>query len=87
MPDSVSEERRKLVEHYGAEVILVPDKGNIGLCIEECLMTALKMKDEDPSVFVPSSSKILLTQRFSVRLQVKRYLLRWANLYTAFVAV
>ncbi len=53
MPDSVSEERRKLVEHYGAEVILVHDKGNIGLCIEECLMTALKMKDEDPNVFVP----------------------------------
>ena len=28
MPDSVSEERRKLVEHYGAEVILVHDDGN-----------------------------------------------------------
>ena len=35
MPDSVSEERRKLVQHYGAEVILVHDDGNIGLCIEE----------------------------------------------------
>ena len=53
MPDSVSEERRKLVEHYGAEVILVPDKGNIGLCIEECLKLALKMKAENPNVFVP----------------------------------
>ena len=30
MPDSVSEERRKLVEHYGAEVILVHDSGKIG---------------------------------------------------------
>ena len=30
MPDSVSEERRKLVRHYGAEVILVHDAGNIG---------------------------------------------------------
>ena len=30
MPDSVSEERRKLVDHYGAEVILVHDAGNIG---------------------------------------------------------
>lgn len=37
MPDSVSEERRKLVEHYGAEVILIHDDGNIGACIEECL--------------------------------------------------
>jgi len=53
MPDSVSEERRKLVEHYGAEVILVHDAGNIGLCIEECLALALKMKAEDPNVFVP----------------------------------
>lgn len=53
MPDSVSEERRKLVNHYGAEVILVHDDGNIGLCIEECLNLALKMKRENPNVFVP----------------------------------
>ena len=53
MPDSVSEERRKLVNHYGAEVILVHDDGNIGLCIEECLKLALKMRDEDTNVFVP----------------------------------
>ena len=53
MPDSVSEERRKLVEHYGAEVILVHDAGNIGACIEECLNTALRMKRENPKVFVP----------------------------------
>lgn len=53
MPDSVSEERRKLVQHYGAEVILVHDNGNIGLCIEECLALALKMRAEDPNVFVP----------------------------------
>jgi cysteine synthase A len=53
MPDSVSEERRKLVRHYGAEVILVHDAGNIGLCIEQCLQLALKMREEDPRVFVP----------------------------------
>ena len=53
MPDSVSEERRKLVKHYGAEVILVHDAGNIGLCIEECLNIALKMREEDKNVFVP----------------------------------
>ena len=53
MPDSVSEERRKLVEHYGAEVVLVHDNGNIGLCIEECLNLALKLKAENPNVFVP----------------------------------
>lgn len=53
MPDSVSEERRLLVKHYGAEVILVHDDGNIGLCIEECLALALKMKEENKNVFVP----------------------------------
>ncbi len=53
MPDSVSEERRKLVNHYGAEVILVHDAGDIGACIEECLELALKMQREDPNVFVP----------------------------------
>lgn len=53
MPDSVSEERRKLVNQYGAEVVLVHDAGNIGACIEECLALALKMRDEDPNVFVP----------------------------------
>ena len=53
MPDSVSEERRKLVKHYGAEVILIHDDGNIGACIEECLATALRMQAENPKVFVP----------------------------------
>lgn len=53
MPDSVSEERRKLVKHYGAEVRLVHDAGDIGACIDECLQTALRMAKEDERVFVP----------------------------------
>jgi cysteine synthase A len=53
MPDSVSEERRKLIEHYGAEVCLVEDCGNIGECIENCLKKALDMEKDDPRVFVP----------------------------------
>ena len=53
MPDSVSEERRKLVNHYGAEVILIHDDGDIGKCIEKCVQTALEMKESDPNVFVP----------------------------------
>ena len=53
MPDSVSHERKMLVEHYGAEVILIHDAGNIGDCIDECLKTAMKMKEENPHVFVP----------------------------------
>jgi len=53
MPDSVSMERKKLMQHYGAEVILIHDEGNIGDAIENCLQTALRMQREDPHVFVP----------------------------------
>ena len=54
MPDSVSAERKKLMQHYGAEVVLVHDAGNIGDAIEECLQLALKMEREDPNVFRPT---------------------------------
>ena len=53
MPDSVSEERRLLVKHYGAEVILIHDDGDIGACMDECLQTALRMAKEDPRVYIP----------------------------------
>ena len=53
MPDSVSEERRKLVEHYGAEVKIIHDDGDIGKCMADCLDLAMKMKEEDENVFVP----------------------------------
>ena len=53
MPDSVSEERRKLIRHYGAEVKLIHDAGDIGACIDECLQTALRIGRENPDVFVP----------------------------------
>ena len=54
MPDSVSSERRALCESYGAQVVLVHDDGDIGKCIEDCLATALAMRDADPEhVFIP----------------------------------
>ena len=53
MPDSVSVERRKLVRHYGAEVIVVHDEGDIGKCIDECQKIAEKMAEEDPRVYIP----------------------------------
>lgn len=53
MPDSVSEERRKLVKQYGADVILVHDRGNIGDCIKECLDIALNLQKGNHNVFVP----------------------------------
>ena len=53
MPDSVSIERRKLIEQYGAKVILRKDEGDIGKCIEDCLNTVLEMAANDKNVFVP----------------------------------
>jgi cysteine synthase A len=53
MPDSVSEERRKILKLYGAELILVEDKGNIGECIANCLATVQKLAAENPRVYVP----------------------------------
>lgn len=53
MPDSVSEERRKLVQNYGAEVKLVHDEGDIGACIRKCIQTAEDMKAADSRVYVP----------------------------------
>lgn len=53
MPDSVSEERRMLVKHYGAEVILIKDEGNIGECMDKCLKTALDMAVNDKRVYIP----------------------------------
>ena len=53
MPDSVSEERRKLVRHYGAEVVTVHDEGDIGKCINDCIALARQMQAEDPNVYIP----------------------------------
>ena len=53
MPDSVSEERRLLVEHYGARVVLIHDDGDIGACIQNCVKTAQEMAEKDSRVFVP----------------------------------
>ncbi len=53
MPDSVSEERRRLVEHYGATTIIVHDEGDIGAAIDECIRIAQEMAAKDPRVYVP----------------------------------
>ena len=53
MPDSVSEERVKLMRHYGAEVILVHDDGNIGEAMDGCVRKAEELRRADPKVYVP----------------------------------
>ena len=83
MPDSVSEERRKLIEHYGAEVVLVHDDGNIGECINECVNIAERMQKEDPKVYVPQqfpvSAKTALKKKpsfyWTVSLQFRKLVL------------
>ena len=53
MPDSVSHERSMLVKHYGAEVILIHDDGDIGKAIDECRLKAEEIAASDPRVFIP----------------------------------
>jgi cysteine synthase A len=53
MPASVSIERRKLVEQYGAEVIIVQDEDNIGATVKKCIQAALSWANKDKRVFVP----------------------------------
>jgi len=53
MPDSVSVERRKLVAHYGADVLLEHDDGDIGACIQRCIARANQMAEDNPLVYVP----------------------------------
>ena len=54
MPDSVSQERRLLIRHYGAEVMLIHDEDNIGECIDWCIQKAREMAAADPKVFMPN---------------------------------
>jgi len=53
MPDSVSIERSKLVKHYGAEVILIHDDGDIGEAIDKCRIKAEELAAENDKVFIP----------------------------------
>ena len=85
MPDSVSEERRKLVRHYGAEVILIHDAGNIGACIEECLQTALRMERKTPMYLFPSSFPMRTIRRLTVIILPWRLWSRWRDRSTASV--
>ncbi len=73
MPDSVSEERRKLVKNYGADVILVKDEGNIGKCIAECVETAKRLAADNPKVFIPeqfSNPNNPLVHRYHTALEI-----------------
>lgn len=53
MPDSVSVERRKLCQAYGATVELVHDEGDIGACIEKCAAIARAQTAANPNAWMP----------------------------------
>ena len=52
MPDSVSEERVKLIKHYGASVVKIKDYGDIGDAIKRCEQYANNLKNENSRVFM-----------------------------------
>ena len=53
MPDSVSVERRKICEAYGAQIELVHDDGDIGKAIATCAELAREQTAADPNAFMP----------------------------------
>lgn len=54
MPDSVSVERRKICEAYGARIELVHDDGDIGKAITECARIAREQATADPRAWMPN---------------------------------
>lgn len=54
MPDSVSEERRKIIQQYGAEIVLVEDRGDIGECIKQCDALAKQYVKDNPNYYMPN---------------------------------
>lgn len=52
MPETMTAERRLLIEHYGADVVLTPAGSDISETFETCINTALAMAEEDPRVVV-----------------------------------
>jgi cysteine synthase A len=49
MPEGMSEERKKLIQALGAELVLTPDEEGIAGAVER----VRKMAEEDPRIFVP----------------------------------
>jgi cysteine synthase A len=52
MPANMSVERRKLIEAYGAEVVLTPVGGDVAETFDICIKTVYRMAAEDPNVVV-----------------------------------
>ena len=53
MPENMSLERRKLIQAYGAEVVLAPAGANIQEAIEGSVSIMNRLAEEDANVFLP----------------------------------
>lgn len=53
LPESASLERRRILQSYGAELVLTPVGKDIKETFEIVISTALNIKAQDPRVFVP----------------------------------
>jgi cysteine synthase A len=53
LPANMSMERRKVLQSYGAELVLTPIGKDIKETIELCLEKVIELKNADPRVFVP----------------------------------
>ncbi|MFA6816098.1 MAG: cysteine synthase A [Lentisphaeria bacterium] len=53
MPDSVSIERRCIVQLYGAETVLVEDRGDIGEAMRNCMAKAAELQKSIPNSYIP----------------------------------
>ena len=54
MPENASVERRRILEAYGAELVLTPIGKDIRETFETVLATARGIRDSDPDVFMPN---------------------------------
>lgn len=87
MPDSVSVERRKLIEQYGAEVILIKDKGDIGECISACKEMSEKMQKENKNIFVPGQFENIANVETHRNYSAMEILKKLMEQFTVFVLV
>ncbi len=73
MPDSVSEERRKLVQQYGAEVVLIHDDGDIESALMSAFRPLLGWRERTPKFLSLSSLPTPTTHWFTSTIQLWRF--------------
>lgn len=86
MPECMSIERRKIIEAFGAEVILTPKGSDISETFENCIRAAFMMKEEDPRVFIPQQFENPANPEFHSITTAREILVQTQGALNAFVA-